>query len=251
MIKVVEMRAENLYKSLKGLTESRLTEEEVLEEIKKATPLEISKAERRLVQEEDLGESQLRDFCKVHLKAVEDKVEDMKKRTGKDHPLYTLISEHEEILKILDELEKIGEAIKNDRLGEDKEEKLIHLSEHLVEAEKHHDREEKVIFPRMEDKGITGPVRIMESDHETMRPKKKELKELSKSPHQNKERIVELIDFLVLNLRDHIFKENNIIYPSALEELEDWDSIKKEADEIGYCWFTPEDSGNDREGGYP
>jgi len=86
-------------------------------------------------------------------------------------------------------------------------------------------------------------------DHEEMWPKKKELKSLSQNPDRNKEDIIELIDYLVLNLRDHIFKENNILYPSALEELVDWDQIKKEGDEIGYCCFTPKSEKGSQEKG--
>ncbi len=114
------------------------------------------------------------------------------------------------------------------------------MSKTIVEAEKHHDREEEVIFPRLVKKGITGPVNIMEMDHDEMWPKKKELKKFSQEPAENKNEIIELIDYLVLNLRDHIFKENNILYPSALEELKDWQEIKDEGDEIGYCCFTSE-----------
>jgi DUF438 domain-containing protein len=43
-------------------------------------------------------------------------------------------------------------------------------------------------------------------------------------------------------LRDHIFKENNVLYPAALEVIEDesvWTRLKQECDKIGYCCFKP------------
>lgn len=245
VIKVVEMSVEELYESLKGLAEGEVSEKEALEKIKRATPVEISKAEQRLVQEEDFGKEEFKNFCDVHLKAVEEEVEEMKNNLERGHPIRTLILEHEEILEALGKLEEIGEALKKRELTDSEKEELEHLSEHLVEAEKHHDREEEVLFPRLVKKGITGPVDIMEMDHEDMWPKKKKLKNLSKNLNKNKKDIVELIDYLVLNLRDHIFKENNILYPSALEELVEWDQMKKEGDEIGYCCFTPETSQKD------
>jgi len=52
------MSAEELYESLEGLAEGEVSEKEALEKIKKATPVEISKAEQRLVQEEDFGEEE-------------------------------------------------------------------------------------------------------------------------------------------------------------------------------------------------
>ena len=242
------MSAEELYESLEGLAEGEVSEKEALEKIKRATPVEISKAEQQLVQEEDFGEGEFKSFCDVHLKAVEDEVEEMKSKLEEGHPIRTLILEHEEILEALDRLEELSEALEERELTDNEREELEHLAEHLVEAEKHHDREEEVLFPRLVKKGITGPVDIMEMDHEEMWPKKEELKILSKNLDKNKEDIIELIDYLVLNLRDHIFKENNILYPSALEKLVVWEQIKKEGDEIGYCCFTPEsDTGSQEE----
>ena len=239
------MSVEELYESLKGLAEGKVSEKEALEKIKRATPVELSKAEQRLVQEEDFGKEEFKNFCDVHLQAVEDKVEKMKNELEEGHPIRNLILEHDEILKALDGLEEISGALKNRVLTDTEKEELEHIAEHLVEAEKHHDREEEVLFPRLVKKGITGPVDIMEMDHEEMWPKKKKLKNLSKNPDKNKEDIIHLIDYLVLNLKDHIFKENNILYPSALEELVDWDQMKKEGDEIGYCSFTPDTSQKD------
>ncbi len=244
VIKVITMSVDNLTKKLKEFTFGEITQDEILKEIKKASPLEISKAEQRLLQEEeDIDESKLRDFCSVHLKAVEEEVEEMKDRLEKGHPIHTLISEHEEIIEMLDKLDILIESMEEGELTAEEKEELQHIAEHLVEAENHHDREEEALFPRMEKKGVTGPTRMMKMDHEDMWPKKKKLKELSEELEKNKEKILELADHLSIKLRDHIFKENNILYPSAVDELNDWDEIKKEADEIGYCCFTPEESG--------
>lgn len=231
------MSVESLAEKLKMLAEGEISEEDALDEIKDASPIEISKAEQKLI-DEGLSEEELKDFCKIHLQAVQEKVEKLKEDLGYDHPIRTLILEHDEILKALDNLEEIKEDIKPGMSGK-VHERLLHNSEHLVDAEKHHTREEDTIFPRMERLGITGPTRIMKMDHEEMWPKKKKLLSLAKDPEGNEEKIRELIDQLTFKLRDHIFKENNILYPSALNELKEWDTIKDECDEIGYCCFTP------------
>lgn len=231
-------KVEELTKILKGMADGGVSEERALEAIKEADPSEISKAEQNLL-DEDISESELQQFCKIHLKSVEEKVEKMKNELEKGHPIRTLVLEHEEILNFLDRLDSIKDEWK-ENLSDNKAKELQDLAEHMVETEKHHEREEETIFPRMRDEGVTGPPRMMELEHDDLKPKKKELFELSEDPEENKERIIELIDYITLNLRDHIFKENNILYPSALEELKDWDDIVKEADEIGYCCFTPE-----------
>ncbi len=230
------LKVESLKRTLKGLHSGEVSEEEALRVIKDATPLEISKAEQSLL-DEGISESELKDFCKVHLQAVQDRIDKIKSRLGDSHPIKILISEHDDILGFLDVLEEIGDRIPSGLSEEDKG-KLKKVAKNLVESEKHHEREEEVIFPRLEERGIDGPPRIMKQDHNEFRPRKKKLLELSKNPEKNKEEIVELIDFLTYNLRDHIFKENNILYPTALDELEDWDVIGEEGERIGLCSFS-------------
>jgi uncharacterized protein (DUF2249 family) len=54
-------------------------------------------------------------------------------------------------------------------------------------------------------------------------------------------RLRELAGYIVPNLRAHISKENNILYPTALKSLEEkqWEAMKEKFDAIGYCCFTP------------
>jgi len=47
----------------------------------------------------------------------------------------------------------------------------------------------------------------------------------------------------VFQLRDHIYKENYILYPTAIDAIKEneiWKSMKEKCDLIGYCPFTPE-----------
>lgn len=232
-----------LFKALKKLHNDEISEKVVEDKIKEATAHEISIAEQKLLEKGILDEEELKEFCEVHLKAVKQKTEQLKSDLPDAHPIKTLVLEHDEILDYLDQLEKIIDSLENSEIEEEDMEKLEHIAHHLVEAEKHHEREEEVIFPRLEDKGIDGPTRIMRADHDEYWPLKKEFKELvsksSPSKLENKQRIIEISKTLVYGLRDHIFKENNILYPSALENLENWEEIREEGDEIGYCCFTP------------
>jgi hypothetical protein len=43
-------------------------------------------------------------------------------------------------------------------------------------------------------------------------------------------------------LSNHFYKENHILFPTALKAIEaqEWSDIKRQFDEIGYCCFTPE-----------
>lgn len=232
------MEVDRLKRTLRGLHEGDVPEEEALNAIGDATPRELSRAEQRLM-EEGISEPELKEFCKIHLKAIEEQVKEMKQELPEGHTLRVLIEEHEDIQAFLNKLEDLSELIREKGFNQERKDKLRAIAKNLIESESHHEREEEVIFPRLKELGIDGPPRIMERDHEDFWPKKERLKEFSKNPEENKEKILELSDFLIFNLRDHIFKENNVLYPSALDELEEWNLIKEEGEKIGYCQFVP------------
>jgi hypothetical protein len=50
--------------------------------------------------------------------------------------------------------------------------------------------------------------------------------------------------YIANNLKDHIYKEDNILYPTALDTLEpeEWSEVLEEFERIGYCCFTPRGS---------
>ena len=57
-----------------------------------------------------------------------------------------------------------------------------------------------------------------------------------------KNRVSQLISELCMTLRAHIEKENNILYPMALQCITDdkkWEEMKIKCDDIGYCCFCP------------
>lgn len=115
--------------------------------------------------------------------------------------LEQLRSEHEEILAALDKLEA-------DPKGYSKE--FLEFTANF--AEPHHHREEQVLFPALEQKGIPnegGPIGVMLMEHEM---KRNFVKELAAGDTEAAMKIVNL-------MRDHINKENNILYPMAEQAL--------------------------------
>lgn len=213
-------------------------------------PKELSLAEQKLI-EAGLAPEDLRHLCAVHMEMVGDEVERMKADPKSRHVIETMVSEHEEILGFLDELEKANQTIqKVEGYDSEKEEfkRLMHIAEHLVGAEPHHQREEEVLFPEIEKRGVFGPPQVMRMEHEDLRRRKEELKELAETVGKTdfdtfKRRLDTVANFITFTLRDHIFKENNILYPTALQvipEDEVWREMRMACDKIGYCCFTPE-----------
>ena len=125
-----------------------------------------------------------------------------------------LTADHQKILAKVDELEKKNNV-----------KEFLEFTESF--AEPHHRKEEKVLFPDLEKKGIPregGPIGVMLSEHEAKRGLVKELRRLMEEPAfvkttAGKAKIKENALAIVSLLRDHIFKEDNILYPCAKDAL--------------------------------
>jgi hypothetical protein len=174
------------------------------------------------------------------------------KQLKENHVINTMVREHEHILDMLEKLEKISFKLSNcdqnsamkfmDRVNE--------LSIKIIGAEPHHKREEEVLFPAMAENGYSGPAECMKREHEIMRKIKQDLKDETEKSEEScccnwknkKDKVSQLISELCRTLRAHIDKENNILYPMALQSITEdikWEEMKIKCDEIGYCCFCP------------
>ena len=243
-----ELKIDEIVKDLKKVNRGEIDEQEARELFKDMSPLEISLAEQRLL-EEGMDPDNLRKYCDLHLKAMRERKEELMESLSEGNPIRIAIIEHDHILEFLEELEGVVEELESGADPEKFTEKISHIAEHLVETEKHHEREEEVLFPLLEDRNVTGPPKIMRDDHDRMWPKKLRVKEISDSLEEGsltdgeKVELTNLSLELIQELRDHIFKENNILYPTVVDNVEsesEWKRLREEFDEIGYCCFTPD-----------
>ncbi|MGL4850150.1 MAG: DUF438 domain-containing protein [Clostridium sp.] len=246
--KINEKKLEKLTMLLRRLNTEELTpelRETAIELVKNISPLEISMAEQTLI-EDGMNPNELRHLCDIHMEILKDELESLEKKIGRGHVLYAFIREHNEILKVLDKIDSLSKEIEVlDKFDEEKIALGRSLAVSLLNAEPHHKREEEVLFKKLEALEITGPTRVMRLEHESLRAKKRELKELCTvwkylSLEDFKERFSSISKDIVFELRDHIFKENYILYPTAMESIkeEDFKKMKEECDMLGYCTFT-------------
>lgn len=174
----------------------------------------------------------------------------MKPEDTAGHPVNTFMAEHKKILHFAEELAALAQKIKQAKDFNAVAGKMKQLSvvvQNLLEAEKHHVREENVLFPYLEKHGITGPPAVMWEEHTQLRASKKKLRELIGKSNTLSfadfvQQLEAIVPSLTYGLPDHIEKEDNILYPMALSNIseDEWKSIKEECDELGYCCFTPE-----------
>lgn len=245
-------KIDKLVELLQKLNSGEITPElrqEALKMVSNVDPLELSLAEQKLIETGTKPED-LRHLCDIHMEVLKDELDKLRLSLSPDHVLTTMIEEHEEILKRLTRLEELNLRIQK-MVNFDKNASefndVLNLAIEVIGAEPHHKREEDVLFPELEKRGVTGPTRIMRMEHDTLREKKHEIKRLAEEVkninfNEFKVQLDEAAKYLIFNLRDHIYKENHILYPSSVQTIKDlnlWTNMKEACDEIGYCSFTP------------
>jgi DUF438 domain-containing protein len=157
-----------------------------------------------------------------------------------EHLLRDLVDEHDQILARLDRLDELLEDYR-DAAGTFESTAIAaeiqSLTKDLLEAEPHHQREELVLFPELERSGIAGPPRMMTREHEELRGWKRTLLAAASEPHPDTEAVAEAIGSLAGMLRDHIAKENQILYPMALRSIDPnrWSLLRAAAKKLGPC----------------
>lgn len=209
---------------------------------------DIARVEEELIKE-GMPREEIRRLCDVHLLVFKEALQGERPLAPPDHPVGILMEEHKILLeysgslvKVLAELQKPGQAA----LMSGQTEHVDHIVKHLKDSEKHYLREENVLFPYIEKHGVTEPPKIMWMEHDEIRRIKKSLYSLADDrkgkPVAEWARSMEPeAKALAEMLASHFNKENNVLFPTAMKLFKEseWDSVRKEFDEIGYCCFTP------------
>jgi PAS domain S-box-containing protein len=218
---------------------------QVLESV---SSLEIAKIEEELIKE-GMPREEIQKLCDVHIAVFREQLEKQKLTVPMDHPINILMEEHRIMLQITEKLKVITnkiQKISDKTYVADEIQNLEHTAAELLDSEKHYLREENVLFPNLEKHGITEPPAIMWMEHNQIREQEKKLSQLIEQYANTnfedfKRQLAETAEALNTLLPSHFFKENNILFPTALKVItsEEWKEIRSEFDEIGYCRFTP------------
>jgi len=217
--------------------------------LKSVSSMEIAEIEQELIKE-GMPREEIQKLCDVHMAVFRNQLEKQKLEVPAGHPLSVLVEEHKAMLQLAEKLNAIAGKIEKvsgkDYVAEELHD-LEHVSANFIDSEKHYLREENILFPTVEKHGITEPPAIMWMEHNEIREKKKQLNRLVEAIdymgfESFKEQLVETAKSLNNLLPNHFRKENNILFPTALQVItdEEWEQSKKEFNEIGYCSFTPQ-----------
>jgi len=212
---------------------------------------EIAELETELIST-GLPEEEVKRLCDVHVAIFEDALEaQAKPETVSGHPIHTFRRENDAIGEVVEKIQTVAQGVKEaGDLGHARGPlaELYALIDQLKEMEKHYLREEHLLFPYLEKYGIKGPSSVMWALHDDIRAGWKEFSvHISAAESGDYAGLVKAIDEdlgpLLEMVTSLVYKEENILFPMALERLaeEEWLAIKNQSDEIGYTLAEPGD----------
>jgi len=200
----------------------------LLKEIGTITSTEIAEIEQSLINE-GTSPDEIKRFCNVHALLFESALKQEIKPESSSHPVSLFKLENRAIEKILEQLKTAKEK------GQIEE-----LLKNLKEIEIHYTRKEQLLFPYLEKKGFFGPSKVMwGKDNEVRELLRNALEKIAITPM--KDYTSTYLNPLIEEIEGMILKEENILFPTAMEKLdpEDWIEILKESVNVGYAYIEP------------
>ncbi|RSK25697.1 DUF438 domain-containing protein [Bacillus sp. HMF5848] len=206
---------------------------------------EISQLEQSLMEEEGIPVEEVQRLCSVHTAIFKGSIEEIhrsqKPEDQPGHPVHTFKLENKEI----DMLVNFKIQLHVDRFNaEDSHENIYKLIEDLnllLDIDKHYSRKENLLFPFLEKYNIFGPTKVMWGVDDQIRAYIKAAKNiLTNYTSNDKEALLNTMEYVIREVSEMIFKEENILFPMALQHLteDEWIKIAYESDEIGFCLIS-------------
>lgn len=211
-------------------------------------PTEIAEIEQALI-EEGFPEMEIKRLCDVHVAVFRESLDRQPPPESlPGHPIHTFRAENEAAAGVLDRLQEAIEALLETPADPSRLEEARRRLAEMREYERHYRRKENLLFPYLERKGFSGPSTVMWAIHDDIRGGWKALDTLLQEgpgddPEDFRARVVGVFEPLATAIREMFYKEENILFPTALQMLsaEDWLAIRAQEPEIGYAYVEPGD----------
>lgn len=221
-----------------------------LVELLKSIPYdEVVEVEQELIWE-GLPEEEVLRFCDIHTAVLDGHIDQSgAKSIPAGHPVDTFKMENRELEKVADELQQLFGIVP---YLKDKEVKDWLIKVHggfnsLMDVDKHYLRKEYLLFPFLEKQEITGPPKVMWGKHdETRELLKTAIEAVSAEGQVTAEEVRTITDMLLVPavqaVIDMVMKEEEILFPMAMDKLsdDDWYHIYQQTMEFGYCLYDPQ-----------
>lgn len=205
---------------------------------------EISEMEQKLIQE-GMPVEEVQRLCDVHASVFKGSIEEIhgtqEATEIPGHPLHTF---HQENRALEQWFEERLQPIMLNWLGDPKGETriaVIQAFEELRGIDRHYARKENLLFPLLERYEITAPPKVMWGVDDEIRDKIKEAIIAIKEGGQPDVLRQSLLEPLIHQIKEMIFKEESILFPMAMDTLteDEWLEIADASEELGYFLFVP------------
>lgn len=231
--------------------------EELKEQFKEVlinlSPLEIPLIEQELVKE-GISTKEIAKMCDIHVELFRQALSgglDLSQIPA-GHPVHTLYLENDQITRDAELLSFYAHSLASLEEEEKRQEMMISLRDLIDELKEigrtHYAREEMLLFPYLERRGITAVPTVLWTKHDENRYA---LRGLARLLSQETElgwaefvdRIKKRVEEVTTGLVDMVFRENNIFYPTvyALLSEGEWAAIREQEKIFGYYKLIPED----------
>lgn len=210
---------------------------------------EVVEVEQELI-EEGLPQEEVLRLCDIHSVVLNGNVDlsgaaDIP--TG--HPVDIFIQENKELKLVTAQVRNLLKAVEDnaDSKPENYLPPLLEKYNLLLDVDKHYQRKEYLVFPYLEQQGITGPPQVLWGKHDEIRELLKGSLEILKTKEITREELVASAEIILLpalaGIDDMVTKEETILFPMCMDHLSeaDWYHIHKQTLEIGFCIYDPQE----------
>jgi len=204
---------------------------------------EIAEMEQALMNE-GLPVEEVKRLCDVHMEIFKEALEEQDRpEPPPGHPIHTFMKENRASEKIMSEISMLM-----GRLGQPPSleafkahsQALGTLIKRLSEIDTHYTRKENQLFPMLEAHHFTGPSQVMWSLHDDIRAQLKQ----ARGAFDSNDVIPTLTSLkeAIQTIRDMIYKEELILFPTSLDMLtqNEWIRVKEGEADIGFAWVVPD-----------
>lgn len=209
-------------------------------EIADVSPSEIAEIEQQMIAD-GVTEAEITSMCDLHVAVFRESLDEQDTPGMQPgHPVHTFRAENREFEKLARRFSELtrdaGESALAERAGD-----LRDVLDNLAKVDIHYARKENQLFPYLEKHGVQGPPQVMWSVHDQIRD---HIKVLKASIDGGKlDQVKQISVKLTGAVLDMIYKEEQILFPMALEKLSEaeWVEIRNGESEIGYAFVKPGD----------
>ena len=204
---------------------------------------EIAKMEQALMNE-GLPAEEIKRLCDVHVELFKEALEEQElPEPPPGHPIHTFMKENRASEKIMSEtsmlIGRLGQPPSLEAFKEHRQSLEI-LIKRLSQINTHYTRKENQLFPMLEAHHFTGPSQVMWSLHDDIRAQLKQAREAFGS--NDVVLMVTSLKEAIQTIRDMIYKEEHILFPTSLDMLtqKEWIRVKEGEADIGFAWVVPD-----------